>query len=220
MIISGIQDQTQVVSAVNSGSRVVELGQSEFLSLLIAQLKAQDPLDPMNGTEFTAQLAQFTSLEQLKDINSSLVQMAESQHEVFNAQAVNFIGKTVWASGNSVYLDQDKGCELNFSLGGAAGSVFISIYDSYGRYLTTIEEKNLPPGDQTVVWNGKDASGKALPEGVYSFEISAVDVNNNLVASRTAVSGTVTSLMYQNGMPYLMIGDIAVPIAAVEKVSS
>ncbi|MBW1702547.1 MAG: flagellar hook assembly protein FlgD, partial [Deltaproteobacteria bacterium] len=82
------------------------LGKDAFLNLLVTQLRHQDPLSPMESTQFTAQLAQFSSLEQLSSVNENLGILRIYQASINNSQAVGFIGKTVKASGDSVYLTE------------------------------------------------------------------------------------------------------------------
>ena len=81
------------------------MGKDEFLKMLVAQLKHQDPMNPMDGTAFTAQLAQFSSLEQLQNINTQLTSFTQQQQSLGNAQAVNLIGKQVLAKGDAVSVD-------------------------------------------------------------------------------------------------------------------
>jgi flagellar basal-body rod modification protein FlgD len=92
------------------------MGKDDFLHLLVTQLKAQDPLNPMDSTAFTAQLAQFSSLEQLQNINSTLGTLNASQAESTNSQAVQFIGKTITAVGDSLEVRNGQSEDLHFSL--------------------------------------------------------------------------------------------------------
>jgi flagellar basal-body rod modification protein FlgD len=112
------------------------MGKDDFLKLLIVQLRNQDPLEPMKGTEFATQLAQFSSVEQLTNINSNLSEsittnqlMAQS---IGNALAATMIGKTVKASGNAFTVATSGNMHLGYSLSTAAASVKVSIRDANG----------------------------------------------------------------------------------------
>jgi len=79
------------------------MGKEDFLRLFTTQLKAQDPLNPMDSTQFTAQLAQFSSLEQLTNINTSLANMVSSQYSLQNVMATGMIGKEVQLANDEVH---------------------------------------------------------------------------------------------------------------------
>ena len=91
-------------TATTASTRNV-IGKDEFLKMLIAQLKHQDPMNPMDGTAFTAQLAQFSSLEQLQNINTQLTSFTRQQQSLGNTQAVNLIGREVLAKGDTIQAE-------------------------------------------------------------------------------------------------------------------
>ena len=102
MSTESISTATQSSSETYVPPDKTTLGKDDFLKLFVAQLENQDPLSPMESTEFTAQLAQFSSLEQLTNANQNLEYLLMYQSSMNNAEAVNFIGNTVKASGNSI----------------------------------------------------------------------------------------------------------------------
>ncbi len=105
------------------------MGKDDFLKMMIAQLKHQDPLNPMDGTAFTAQLAQFSSLEQLQNLNTQMTSFTQQQQALGNSQAVNFIGKQVLAKGNTVSVDGNP-VTLGYDLAGDAVSGQVQVYDA------------------------------------------------------------------------------------------
>jgi len=112
------------------------------LKLFMAQMQYQNPLEPLKGTEFTAQLAQFSQLEQMWNINENLKNNQLFLDSLNNAQAVNFIGKNIKAVGNSVYLKEGDSAFIYYKLKEDAAKVFVHIYDTNGNLATTLELKN------------------------------------------------------------------------------
>jgi flagellar basal-body rod modification protein FlgD len=100
-MIEGILSSTDSNTSTTTASAQETLGKDDFLRLLVAQLKAQDPLNPMEATEFTAQLAQFSSLEQMTNINSTLEELVAAQQAMGNSSLISIIGKLVDVPGNS-----------------------------------------------------------------------------------------------------------------------
>ena len=99
-MIPSVTDSTTTGAAQTTGGPTQELDRDAFLNLLITQLQNQDPLDPTDSVEFTAQLAQFSSLEQLGNVNDNLKLLQDFQASINNSQAVSLIGKEITASGN------------------------------------------------------------------------------------------------------------------------
>ena len=194
------------------------LGKDDFLNLLVTQLQNQDPLKPMDSTEFTAQLAQFTSLEQLSNINTNLKTLRREQASVRDLQAVAFIGKMLEAPGDTVAVGNDTCDDLRFELAGDAKAVFANLYDPAGNYVRTLESGAMPAGRQSISWNGEDFNGDRLPEGRYSYEIMAVDLDRQPVDVAMYTAARVSGIRYQDGQPYLMAGGREVPLDEVRRI--
>jgi flagellar basal-body rod modification protein FlgD len=188
------------------------LGKDDFLNLLITQLQHQDPLNPAESTEFTAQLAQFSSLEQLNNINDNLKNMALFQTAVTNSQAVSFIGKEITASGNTLQLKEGQTAECSFELTASAALAAISIYDADGGFVKTFETGPLPAGRQTAVWDGTDRNGNPVLPGIYRFEVQAVDADNQSLVVTPLISSVVTGVSLKNQTADLIteLGTIAI----------
>ncbi|RMG48359.1 MAG: hypothetical protein D6718_01980 [Acidobacteria bacterium] len=151
-----------------------ELGRDDFLRLLVTQLENQNPLEPMEDTQFVAQLANFSSLEQLMDLNTRMDSVLEGQSQLVNSQALNLIGRDVLVdSGGELDLSPAGADRLAFDLVDAASSVRVEIYDASGDLVRTIEMDALEPGRHTVDWDGLDESGRELPSGTYRFRVAA-----------------------------------------------
>ena len=199
-------------SSTGASSR---LGKEEFLKLFMAQMQYQNPLEPLKGTEFTAQLAQFSQLEQMWNINENLKNNQLFLNSLNNAQAVNFIGKNIKAVGNSVYLKEGDSAFIHYKLKGDAAKVFVHIYDTNGNLVTTLELKNQKAGEQKLEWDGKDDKGNSLGSGQYSFEIEAYDADEKRIDVISYIQGEVTGVTYEKNIVYLLLGDQKIAISDV-----
>ncbi len=206
--------------SVNTGSTsetAKSLGKDDFLKLLVKQLQYQDPLNPVENTDFTAQLAQFTSLETLSNIDDNISQLGILQNSINNMNAVSFIGKQVNAQGNILnYTGSDL--NIDFSLDAMAAAVRVNIYAEDGTLVRTMERANVQGGDIRCVWDGTDNDGEQVSEGRYRFSIEAADYEGNAVGSTSYVAGVVTGIRYDGGVTYLIIGDKEVNIADIDKI--
>jgi flagellar basal-body rod modification protein FlgD len=218
MAITGV-DSVQSQPAESQTTNTNILGKDHFLNLLVAQLKHQDPLNPMDSTGFTAQLAQFSSLEQLQNVNSTLENMASAQTDQANNQAVYYIGKSVTARGNTVQLGSDLTGQINFELKGDAQAVFVNIYDSFGRYVRNIETGPKSAGYGQIDWDGRDSNGNMVPQGSYTYEMLAVNADNDPVAAESFATGRITGVNFKNGTAYLMADSLEIPLDTVIRVS-
>jgi flagellar basal-body rod modification protein FlgD len=181
-----------------SSAPVKILGKDDFLNMLIAQLQHQDPLNPTDGTEFTAQLAQFSSLEQLSNINDSLQNMEQFQASLIDSQAVSYIGKEITAKGNSVQLESGRLAECHFELEANAALAVISVYDASGDFVTSFETGALNSGSQSTAWDGIDKNGNQAPPGLYRFEVQAVDATNQSLNVTSLISSVVTGVSFKD----------------------
>lgn len=195
------------------------LGKEDFMKLLVAQLANQNPLDPMTSTEFTAQLAQFSSLEQLTSMNKNLEYLRLYQASLNNAQAVNFIGKTVKASGNSINVKDGSANQVQFDLAGDAAEVNVYIYDSSDSLVKTINCGSLSDGEQSIEWDGTNDNGETVSDGTYTFEVSAADANGETIEASTYITVEVTGVTFKDGVAYLLAGDIEISMSDIIEVT-
>jgi len=211
MFIQGINTDyggTSIADAkTSSETSSEELGIDKFLTLFIAQVKNQDPLSPLDSAEFTAQLAQFTSVEQLYGMNKSLSDI----QEILNDQGeqkdlIGLIGKTVKADENTISVEDGMVLSGFFNLDESADTT-VSVYDSNGLKIRTLYPGWKDKGEYNINWDGRDESGEIVPDGTYTFEVTARDENGYYVAANTYISGEVTGVTYKYDNPYLTIGD-------------
>lgn len=173
-----------------------ELGKNEFMQLLVAQLQNQDPLSPQKDAEFVAQLATFSSLEQLVDMNKRMDSMLDSQAQLVNSQSLNLIGREVLAdTGGQVQLRSDGQAEtIVFDLPESYPSARVEIYDDQGRMLRTLELDGASLGRHEVTWDGLDENGTPYAPGMYSFKVITRDVDGVEQAQGGFVSVPVEGL--------------------------
>ncbi len=184
-----------------------ELGMDQFLTLLITQLKNQDPLNPLDSADFSAQLAQFASVGQLYGINERLADIQEALYDRGEQQdLIGLIGKTVKADDNTILINDGEILSGSYALE-VNGDVTVNIYNSDGLKVRTLYFDQRNEGEHDIGWDGRDDSGKIVGDGTYTFDVSAKDENGIFVPANTYISGEVTGVTYKYGDPYLMIGD-------------
>ncbi len=205
MEIQGVDINTSQVQTKSKKLSPSDISQDEFLTLLITQLRFQDPLNPINNAEFTSQLAQLSSLEKLNNIDSKLNDLLIYQNSLQNTLAVSLMGREVEALGDEVYLKDQA--EINYTLSQNASVVRISIYDLNGRLVREIELKKQPSGNNTYVWDGKSSTGEKLPEGRYVFTVSAFDAQGEAIDVTTTIKGIITGITFEDNITYLVIDD-------------
>ncbi len=195
------------------------LGKDDFLRLLVAQLRNQDPLNPVNAGDFSAQLAQFSSLEQLQNINANLQNNLEMDlllsQALNNTLATTLIGNKVKAIGNSLTKSEGEDVEMLYRLSSPAQKVTLNITDANGVVVRTVELDGQSGGDHSFNWDGKDNSGNELSEGVYQFSVAALDGSGNDVGALTFITGVISGIRYNNGAAVLLLGDVEVNMSDV-----
>jgi len=185
---------------------------TQFLTLLTAQLKNQDPLSPMDSTEFTNQLVQFSAVEQQITMNSNLSTMISLAQQGMMANAVNYVGKAIQADITVAPL-QNQQLTASYTLDAKSQTTVITIVDATGK-IVAAQQGETQPGTYAVTWDGKDRDGNQLPDGPYAVSVTALGANNTPVKSTTSVFGTVTSVTQDptTGETTLNMGAVKVPL--------
>lgn len=199
------------------------LGKDDFLKMLIMQMRYQDPLDPMKGTEFAAQLAQFSSVEQLSNINSSLTESINAtsilSQSINNALATTFIGKDVRAGVDTFQYSGTGEVQLGYSLTGNADSASIRVYDSSGNVVRTITGRGLTSGDNDFTWDGMDDLGHAVPAGRYTFSVDAKGADGGSVTASPYMFGAVRSIRYKPEGTVFVIDGVEVALSDILEIT-
>jgi flagellar basal-body rod modification protein FlgD len=190
-----------------------------FMKLLVAQLEHQNPLSPMDNNQFTQQLAQFTSLEQLQSMNANLSALMQAQTTTNGLQAATLIGKQVQAQANTTHVPkQGEATPFQYTLAAASAKVQIDVLDQAGNTTRTINARDQKAGPQTLTWDGKDAVGKPLPAGNYHFQVTATDKAGKPVAVEQSLQGIVEGVTYDGNHPYLIVGGNRVELSALTNI--
>lgn len=165
-----------------------------FLKLLVAQLKNQDPLNPMEGTEFTSQIAQFSQLEQQINSNSYLQELLKQRDYGQQNLATSYIGKDVLVPGDRLVKAASGDVTLGYSLEKTATKVTVGISNADGTTVRTFSGDG-SKGRHLVTWDGKDDAGNVLPAGAYKITVQAYDANGTKVTSEAYSMGRVDSVL-------------------------
>jgi flagellar basal-body rod modification protein FlgD len=182
------------------------VNKDQFLTMLIAQLQNQDPLNPMEGTDFTAQLAQFSSLEQLTNMNTNLETLFANQQISNRVEAVNLIGKDITALGNTLQVEGTP-VTISYSLPEDVIAGTIDIYGPDGDIVKTIDFNSQGAGTNSVEW---DCQG--VENGVYQFKVVAENSAGDPVYADTLMTGQATGVTFDGDTSYILVGDQMVPV--------
>ncbi|WP_320172455.1 flagellar hook assembly protein FlgD [Maridesulfovibrio sp.] len=195
------------MAASNQPDHKSSLGQDDFLKLLLTQMQNQDPANPMEDKEYMAQMTQFSSLEQLTQLNTSMQTMIDNNAQDQMVSAVGFIGKEVRAEGYNVSREGDKISKVFYGLGEPVANAFINIYDQNNNLVRTVQLGSKAEGTYEFEWDGKDWAGDNAKDGVYTIAMAAEDATGSPVMVKTEVSGEVTGVVADGGQQYLHLKD-------------
>ena len=160
----------QSQAAASSSDTSETLGQDEFLTLLVAQMQNQDPLNPTDATEWTAQLAQYSQLEQSMNLNKAMDELVDGQKTAERLSALSLIGKEAVVEGSTFSLGEGT-AEVGYRIDGEASGFDMEIHNSAGNRVATLQPTELSPGNHFITWQGMDENGEHLPPGKYTLTI-------------------------------------------------
>ena len=163
-------DQYQIKNETKTNNN---LGKNEFLNLLVAQLNNQNPLEPQGNGEFIAQLAQFSTVEGVDKLNTSMESMLSGYQSSQALQASSLVGRKVIIPTDKAMIDTSETFKASMVLPTASSNVYVNVYDSAGSVVNRINMGQQAAGNVSFMWDGKDSSGNLLPPGAYKFEAQA-----------------------------------------------
>lgn len=196
-----------------------KMDKDAFMKLMLAQMKNQDPTNPLKSHEMAAQLAQFSSLEQLQNVNDNLSDLKTAQKPTETYQSLNFIGKAVSGDASKVSrMKGDKYHEFSFVLPEAAQAATIQVKNENGEVVRKVELRDLKNGENSWMWNGQDERGHAQPVGSYRFAIEAHNQFGKKMDVKTDFEGVITGVNYSAEGPVLLIGNQSIKLKDVKQI--
>ncbi len=216
MEINGLNGANAASSLAGAPSNQ-ELGKDQFLQLLIAQLSNQNPLEPLEGADFVAQLATFSNLEQLTSINDGLDSLAVAQAGVLQGQTVELVGRTAVFEGDKIDVEASGPVQINYELPRLAARASIEVVDDRGRTVATMAARN-ETGMSTVEWDGLDSNGTRVPAGTYSYRVVTTSLDEEPVVAKTYATVRIDGVTYEDGTAKLMANDLRIDPANIVRV--
>jgi flagellar basal-body rod modification protein FlgD len=197
------------------------LGKDQFLKLLVAQMKNQDPLNPMDGTQMASQLAQFSSVEQLQAMNTTLTAQQTGQSNLEQRLSENgalaSVGKSVVASAASIDTTGGAPSTILADIPADAKSGILHVYDDKGVEVATQDLGFVTPGRQSFSLKSTVTS---LPGAIYHYDVETTGASNEAARAATYIAGRVDGVRYTAQGPLITIGGSAVPYLGVTSVTN
>ena len=210
---SGTSSVTNPYAALNSSTSTpsttttaADEQQDRFLTLLVTQLKNQDPLNPMDNAEMTSQMAQMSTVSGIEKLNTTLNSLVDNIGTSQSMQAASMIGKGVLVPGSGLTLS-DGAAYAGINLESAADQVTLKIMDSSGNVIQTEKLGAHEAGVFNIGWDGKLADETTAPAGNYTFSVEAVQGGNTVTATALQI-GTVSALVRSSNGFLLDLGSL------------
>jgi len=216
MELGGVRTASEIGLPSSSGTGNQELGKNQFLELMVAQFNNQDPLEPAKNEEFIAQLAQFSSLEGIQNLNATVDSMAAAMRSSTTLQAASLVGRSVLAPAPQALMEG----------GGLAGNVvndqegkeiLLQISNASGELVNRISLGPQPEGAVRFQWDGRNADGEEQPDGVY--QVQAFALNGDETAQlEVELPERVASVSFENGEARLnLAGGASVSLSDIKE---
>lgn len=180
--------------------------ENKFLTLLMTQIKNQDPLNPLDNAQVTTQLAQLNTVNGIEKLNATLSTLLAGYNESQAMQAAGIIGKNVMVAGNNLPLGNGQAVG-GVSLDSAADKVTLTVKDASGKVITTQELGAKEAGSFYFGWDGKDADGNAMKDGNYTFTVDATAAGKKVAATAMQI-GTVSAVVRSSNGFLLDLGTL------------
>jgi flagellar basal-body rod modification protein FlgD len=221
MSVPAISTANQINTTTSQPTFAKQLDMNAFLRMFTTQLQYQDPSNPLESYELAAQLAQFSSVEKLTEMNQNLTRLGSYLNSINNSQMVNFLGRDVVGSSDSLLLTEGQISKAHYQLE-RSGTVTIKIYDQAGQVIRTMAVGNQAVGTYDVQWDGRNDQGEEVPDGSYKFAVEAVDESGYALEVPTTVSGKVVACRMEDGVAYLLLDSpngLKLPLGAIINVT-
>ncbi len=222
MAVDGITSPQQAAENVATSKNKLAKDLNSFLTLLTSQLKNQDPLSPMDSSEFTNQLVEFAQVEQQIGMNDNLTSLIGLTNQSIVSNAVNYIGTTIEGQSTQVAM-QDGTLKAAYGLNAEAKQVTVVVRNEagdivYSRPIDSAEGRS--QGVHSFQWNGKDANGNQLKDGPYTLSVTAQGADDTPVDNYITAFGRVTGVTQINGQTILLTGKVGIPMEKILSVTA
>lgn len=196
------------------------LDKDAFFKLMLTQLKNQDPTNPLKNHEMAAQLAQFSTLEQMSNMNTTLTKIEGKNSKPEDFQALNLIGKTVAGDSSRVVRSQfDNNHDFNFNLPQDANAAKVKVLNEKNEVVREYNLSNLKSGANKISWNGMDTKGDKQNVGEYQFQIEATSAEGKKVQVKSDFQGVITGLSFSKEGPVLQVGNQTIKMRDVRQIT-
>lgn len=213
-------DQLNIANKQKAEKPRNELGQNEFFELMVAQLKHQDPMKPMESNEFLGQMAQFTSVNGIQEMSKSFADLASSLQSSQALQASTLVGRDVMVPGTASALAAGGALRGGVELPESTDALTVRITDPAGQVVRTLNLGPAPAGMTSFAWDGLTEAGDAAPPGAYALQAS-YDKDGQAMGAQTFVAAHVESVSLGRGgqAPVLNVAGLGpMPLADVREI--
>lgn len=187
---------------------------TQFLTLLTTQLQNQDPLNPMDSSEFTNQLVQFSQVEQAINTNQKLDSLVSLQLAGMHGAALSYVGMDITYVSADMNYDGSTPIDIHYGLAENASVSKMNVFDDEGNLVYTAEAPGTA-GSNKMTWDGTLTDGGKAGPGTYSVRIDALNSEGNPISVTTAVTGRVRGIESQDGIIFLLVGERAITLGNV-----
>lgn len=218
--ITGVSDSSALDATSTTTYGSSDLDKTTFLTLLTTQMQNQDPLDPMSNEEFVAQLAQFSSLEELISLGGTMESTYLAISSMNNASMTSLVGQHAVAYGDGIEYAGEGDVTLNYEAAADCESAKLTIYDSEGDIIYSGDAGALSSGEGSLTWDGTDNDGNTVEAGEYTFEITGTDAAGESVDVSEMVVGTIDAMDYSTGTPQPSIDGVAIDLTDIIRLTA
>lgn len=205
-LINRIQGYKKKNDLIVDGSKHNKMGKDEFLKLLTVQLENQDPTNPMKQEKMAAELAQFSQLEQLTNLNSKFDGLTKNQQVQDKFYGASFLGKEVVTTGSSMKFEgEGSDADILFTLPKPASKVLVRVFDQSHNMVGEMWKENIGRGNQTVSWDGMQLDNTVSAAGEFTTKVFAWDKYADPISVATKSTGIVESVFFENGETVLKV---------------
>ncbi len=210
---------SSAAAADTSNLGKTQMDQNDFLTLMTAQLKNQDPFEPVDNTQMVAQMAQFSSLAGITEMNTTLKAISDKLAGTSLNEALGYVGKTVLVEGSTAFPRTAGGLAGAVNLAGDATNVTVTIQGANGETLRTLDIGAQAKGAVAWDWDGTTDSGEAAGAGPFTVKVSARGADGAVAAKPLVWAPVSTVSLGSDGQPALTLPGIGqVPVSAVWQV--